>query len=106
MSTQTTDSALERRIRQLLLLQETAKKVNSIFDLEQLLDEIVGGVAEAFGCNRTAVLLKDDNTNELDTFRRRRRCAMRLTFAAIHSIWLANRPRCRKSTFRSSAEAS
>jgi signal transduction protein with GAF and PtsI domain len=53
-------------VRQLLLLQETAKKVNSILDLEELLDEIVGGVAEAFGCNRTAVLLKDDATNEVE----------------------------------------
>lgn len=57
---------LEQRVRQLLLLQETVKKVNSILDLEQLLDEIVGGVAEAFGCNRTAVLLKDDAANELE----------------------------------------
>ena len=61
----TTDKTLERRVRQLLLLQETAKKVNSILDLEQLLDEIVGGVAEAFGCNRTAILLKDNSTNDL-----------------------------------------
>ena len=53
-------------MRQLLLLQETAKKVNSILDLEKLLDEIVGGVAEAFGCNRTAVLLKDDARNDLE----------------------------------------
>ncbi|MBV9341828.1 MAG: SpoIIE family protein phosphatase [Acidobacteria bacterium] len=67
MTTQvTTDQMLERRVRQLLLLQETAKKVNSILDLEQLLDEIVGGVAEAFGCNRAAVLLKDDSANELE----------------------------------------
>jgi hypothetical protein len=51
MSTGTTDQVLERRVRELLLLQETAKKVNSILDLEKLLDEIVGGVAEAFGCN-------------------------------------------------------
>jgi phosphoserine phosphatase RsbU/P len=62
----TNDQTLERRIRQLLLLQETAKKVNSILDLQQLLDEIVGGVAEAFGCNRTAVLLKDEMTNEME----------------------------------------
>jgi phosphoserine phosphatase RsbU/P len=61
-----TDPTLARRVRELLLLQETAKKVNSILDLEQLLDEIVGGVAEAFGCNRTAVLLKDDITNQLE----------------------------------------
>jgi hypothetical protein len=45
-------------------VQETAKKVNSILDFEKLLDEIVGGVAEAFGCNRTAVLLKDDARND------------------------------------------
>jgi sigma-B regulation protein RsbU (phosphoserine phosphatase) len=67
MSTRaTTDQTLERRVRQLLLLQETAKKVNSILDLEQLLDEIVGGVAEAFGCNRTGVLLKDETTDEME----------------------------------------
>jgi sigma-B regulation protein RsbU (phosphoserine phosphatase) len=66
MSTWTTNQALERRVRQLLLLQETAKKVNSILDLEKLLDEIVGRVAEAFGCNRTAVLLKDDARNDLE----------------------------------------
>lgn len=57
---------LERRVRELLLLQEATKKVNSILDLEQLLDEIVGSVAEAFGCNRTAVLLKDDTADELE----------------------------------------
>jgi phosphoserine phosphatase RsbU/P len=61
-----TNQVLERRVRQLLLLQETAKKVNSILDLEKLLDEIVGRVAEAFGCNRTAVLLKDDARNDLE----------------------------------------
>jgi len=66
MSTGTTNQVLERRVRQLLLLQETAKKVNSILDLEKLLDEIVGRVAEAFGCNRTAVLLKDDTRNDLE----------------------------------------
>jgi GAF domain/Stage II sporulation protein E (SpoIIE) len=66
MSTGTRNQILERRVRQLLLLQETAKKVNSILDLEKLLDEIVGGVAEAFGCNRTAVLLKDDARNDLE----------------------------------------
>jgi sigma-B regulation protein RsbU (phosphoserine phosphatase) len=56
---------LEQRLRQLLLLQETVKKVSSILDLEQLLDEIVGSIAETFGCNRAAVVLKDDSTNEL-----------------------------------------
>src|SRR5580698_2268805 len=66
MNTGTTNQVLERRVRELLLLQETAKKVNSILNLEELLDEIVGGVAEAFGCNRTAVLLKDDARNDME----------------------------------------
>ena len=61
-----TNQVLERRVRELLLLQDTAKKVNSILDLEKLLDEIVGGVAEAFGCNRTAVLLQDDAGKDME----------------------------------------
>jgi phosphoserine phosphatase RsbU/P len=56
---------LEQRVRQLLLLQEVVKKVNSILDLEQLLDEIVGSVVEAFGCSQTAVNLRDESRNEL-----------------------------------------
>lgn len=57
---------LERRVRQLLLLQEAVKKVNSILDMEQLLDEIVGSVAETFGCCTASVLLKNDSTDELE----------------------------------------
>jgi len=57
---------LEQRVRQLLLLQEVVKKVNSILDLETLLDEIVGGVAETFGCTHTAIGLIDDSGNELE----------------------------------------
>jgi sigma-B regulation protein RsbU (phosphoserine phosphatase) len=66
MSTPTTTQVLERRVRELLLLQDTAKKVNALLDLERLLDEIVGRVAEAFGCNRTAVLLKDDARDDME----------------------------------------
>ena len=57
---------LEQQVQQMVLLQETVKKVNSILDLDQLLDEIVGSVAQTFGCNRTAVLLKDDAAGELE----------------------------------------
>lgn len=57
---------LEVRVRQLELLQEAAQKVSSILDLEELLDEIVGSVAETFGCTRTAVLLKDESRDELE----------------------------------------
>jgi phosphoserine phosphatase RsbU/P len=53
------------RIEELFLLQRVAQKINSILDLETLLDEIVGDVATTFGYNRLAVLLKDDHTDEL-----------------------------------------
>ena len=53
------------RIEELFLLQRVAQKINSILDLETLLDQIVGDVANTFGYNRLAVLLKDDETNEL-----------------------------------------
>src|SRR5262245_19413888 len=53
------------RIEELFLLQRVAQKINSILDLETLLDEIVGDVANTFGYNRLAVLLKDDQTDEL-----------------------------------------
>ena len=61
MRTETTDQVLDRRVRELLLLQETAKKVTSILDLEKLLDEIIGRVAEAFGTlsdDATAIVLR------------------------------------------------
>src|SRR5262249_9731320 len=58
---------LERvlRIEELYLLQRVAQKINSILDLDTLLDQIVGDVANTFGYNRLAVLLKEDNADEL-----------------------------------------
>src|SRR5215470_7613807 len=53
------------RVEELYLLQRVAQKINSILDLETLLDQIVGDVANTFGYNRLAVLLKDDQTDEL-----------------------------------------
>jgi phosphoserine phosphatase RsbU/P len=53
------------RVEELFLLQRVAQKINSILDLETLLDQIVGDVANTFGYNRLAVLLKDNDTNEL-----------------------------------------
>lgn len=52
-------------VQELLLLQRVAQKINSILDLDILLEEIVGDVAETFGYTRSGVLLKDDETNEL-----------------------------------------
>ena len=60
-----TDLDQSSRIEELYLLQRVAQKINSILDLETLLDQIVGDVANTFGYNRLAVLLIDDTTNEL-----------------------------------------
>lgn len=53
------------RIEELFLLQRVAQKINSTLDLEALLDHIVSDVASTFGYTRLAILLKDDETNEL-----------------------------------------
>jgi len=53
------------RIEELYLMQRVAQKINSILDLDTLLDQIVGDVASTFGYNRLAVLLKENNTEEL-----------------------------------------
>ena len=53
------------RIEELFLLQRVAQKINSILDLETLLDQIVIDVANTFGYKRLAILLKKDQTDEL-----------------------------------------
>lgn len=57
---------LEQRLRQLTLLQNAVRKVNSTLDLDQLLNEIVEDLVEAFGCNRAAVLLLDEANDQLE----------------------------------------
>jgi len=57
------DSVL--RVEELYLLQRVAQKINSILDLGVLLDQIVTDVAETFGYTRLAILLKDEDTDEL-----------------------------------------
>src|SRR5919112_3972750 len=57
---------LEDRLRQMLLLQHAAHQINSILDLDKLLDAIVGDVADMFGCSRSAILLVDESTDELE----------------------------------------
>jgi sigma-B regulation protein RsbU (phosphoserine phosphatase) len=53
------------QIEELLLLQRVTQQINSILDLDLLLEEIVGDVARTFGYSRSAVLLKDDETHEV-----------------------------------------
>lgn len=57
---------LEQRLRQLTLLQEAVRKINSTLDLDQLLSEIVVDLAQAFGCNRTCLLLLNEAGDELE----------------------------------------
>jgi phosphoserine phosphatase RsbU/P len=57
---------LEQRLRQLTLLQEAVRKINSTLDLDQLLSEIVVDLAEAFGCLRTCLLLLNEAGDELE----------------------------------------
>jgi phosphoserine phosphatase RsbU/P len=54
-----------QEIKELLLLQRVAQRINSILDLDLLLEEVVSDVAETFGYSRSGVLLKDEETNEL-----------------------------------------
>jgi sigma-B regulation protein RsbU (phosphoserine phosphatase) len=53
------------RVEELFLLQRVAQRINSTLDLEALLDQIVSDVAGTFGYTRLAILLKDDETNDL-----------------------------------------
>jgi len=68
MSTEGTSRVLEleQRLRQLTLLQDAVRKINSTLDLDHLLNEIVIDLAGAFGCNHTALLLFDEAKDELE----------------------------------------
>ncbi|HXO38700.1 MAG TPA: GAF domain-containing SpoIIE family protein phosphatase [Candidatus Acidoferrum sp.] len=57
---------LEQRLRQLTLLQVAVRKINSTLDLDLLLNEIVVDLAEAFGCNRTCLLLLNEAEDQLE----------------------------------------
>ena len=61
-----TASSLRDQIVHLELLRNAARQLNSTLDLNSLLDQIVSEVAEAFGCSRSAVLLIDEGTHELE----------------------------------------
>src|SRR5919108_51364 len=67
-SPRTSDAAFLRPARplrrdqvdELLRLQKAAKKISSILDLDQLIDQIVNDIAVSFGCVETNIFLKDD----------------------------------------------
>lgn len=53
------------RVRSLLRLNEAVQKINSILELDLLLDRIVNDIAYAFGLLEAAILLKEPGTNEV-----------------------------------------
>lgn len=55
----------DQRIEELLLLQRVAQRINSILDLDVLLEEVVTDVAQTFGYSRSGILFKDEKANEL-----------------------------------------
>ena len=57
-------SSSDRVVQELLLLQRVVQRINSILDLEPLLEEIVDDVAQTFGYSRTAILLLDEEQPE------------------------------------------
>lgn len=60
-----TNIDFRQQVTELMLLQRIALKIGTLLDLEILLEEIVGDVAQTFGYSRSAVLLKVAGANEL-----------------------------------------
>lgn len=55
-----------QQIQELLLLQRVAQRINSILDLDKLLEEVVTDVAQTFGYTRSGILFKIEEDNELE----------------------------------------
>jgi len=53
------------RVHQLLKLQKAAQKINSILDLDQLIDKIVNDIACSFGCINISVYLHERENSEM-----------------------------------------
>jgi sigma-B regulation protein RsbU (phosphoserine phosphatase) len=53
------------RVQQLLKLQKAAHKINSILDLDQLVDKIVNDIACSFGCSNFSVYLHEPQNSEM-----------------------------------------
>ncbi len=53
------------QVEDLLKLQKAAQKINSILDLDELIDKIVTEVAQSFGCLEATIYLHDEANQEL-----------------------------------------
>ena len=54
------------QVEHLLKLQKWARKITSILDLDELIDQVVNNVACSFGCVETNLYLHDDEHGELE----------------------------------------
>jgi sigma-B regulation protein RsbU (phosphoserine phosphatase) len=53
------------QVEDLLKLQKAAQKINSILDLDELIDKVVNDVARSFGCVEADIYLHDEERGEL-----------------------------------------
>src|SRR5580658_7032340 len=53
------------QVEDLLKLQKAAQKINSILDLDELIDKVVNDVARSFGCVEADIYLHDQERGEL-----------------------------------------
>src|SRR5690349_15713036 len=53
------------RVQELLKLQKAAQKINSILDLDLLIDKIVNDIACSFGCAEINVFLHEPQNSEM-----------------------------------------
>jgi phosphoserine phosphatase RsbU/P len=53
------------QVEDLIRLQKAAQKINSILDLDQLIDKVVNDVARSFGCIEADIYLHDEQRGEL-----------------------------------------
>ncbi|MCU1309436.1 MAG: hypothetical protein JWO20_561 [Candidatus Angelobacter sp.] len=53
--------AHRKRVEDLIHVQDAARRINSILDLDQLLDHIVNHLAISFGCAESSILLRDED---------------------------------------------
>ena len=54
-----------QKMDDLFKLQKAAHKINSILDLDELIDKVVNDVAYSFGCVEANVYLHDEERGEL-----------------------------------------
>jgi sigma-B regulation protein RsbU (phosphoserine phosphatase) len=54
-----------QQVDDLLKLQKAAQKINSILDLDRLIDKVVNDVARSFGCVEADIYLHDEERGEL-----------------------------------------